>query len=159
MMAVKKALRKQAVRYLKTCPGRDSLATNIRDHNLINECIHRPHLVGEESWDTLFTLLHYRTQAICAAERILDCMGISAPRADNIDIGEWRAEHPDLAKKTLVYHNLVLEYNLIPPHPGRSSHYIKAVQYIAAMCAASGLTEEELKRRLMIAQQGKLCRS
>ena len=155
MMAVKKALRKQAIQYLKTNPGRDSLSSNIRDHGLIKDCITKPPLVNDEDWDDLFDLLRYRTSAISVAEKILHSMGISGPPADSIDMGEWRSKHLDLAAKTLVYHQLVLEYNLIPLHPCRRTRYIKAVQYIAAMCVMSGLAEEDLKCRSKIAQQSK----
>ena len=81
LSAVKKEIRIQAKAYMRSFPGRDSLAPNHRPHNLIHMCIQTPHLMTDGAWAQTWEILHYRMQAVETAEKLARKMGIQAPKA------------------------------------------------------------------------------
>ena len=152
MKSVKKMVQKQALAYMKSNPGRESLAPNINPHRLIRTCIEKPDTLGDEAWEGAYRILHYRINIMIAAERIVMKMGVEFPAASNMDMDAWELrEGADTRKLAGEYHELT--YDLVPPMPGTWRLYYKAVEYIAAACASSGIPKEEMEKRLEKAQQ------
>lgn len=50
MSAVRKAIRKEAIAYMKGFPGRDGLSENIGPHSVIKKCIDKPDILDNDGW-------------------------------------------------------------------------------------------------------------
>lgn len=157
LRAVRNVIRNSAKVYMKGLPGRDSLAPNHRPHRLINECIHAPHLLKEAAWQTIWEQLHYRIGTMNLAEKFVRRVGILAPKACRWDKDEWLESHrkSDVGETASVFHRAVLDTGLIPPASNSHNKYEKALWYIAAMCAESGLPRAEIQTRLINASKSK----
>lgn len=157
LRAVRKAISNQAKAYMNGFPGRDSLAPNHRPHMLINQCIHTPHLLKEGTWETIWEILHYRIGSLNLAEKFVRRLGILAPRACRWDKDEWleKKRKSDVGETASIFHRAVLDAGLIPAAPNSHNRYDKALWYIAAMCAESGLPKAEVQTRLFNASKSK----
>ena len=147
--AIKTMIQKQARSYIKSYPGRDSLAFNHGPHGLINDCISKPDTLSEDAWEQTWRILHYRINIMMAAQRIVKKMGLHFPAPRMIDMDDWSlGEGAGLRTLTAEYHRLALKYKLIPPMSGTRRRYEKAIRYVGAACASSGLPKEEMETRL-----------
>ena len=158
MRAVRKAITNQAIAYRKGFPGRDSLATNLRPHGLIDKCIQSPHLLEDGAWQRIWEILHYRIGSMSLAEKFVRRLGIRAPRPCTWDKDEWLVNHRQskLGDKASAFYRTVFDSGLIPPAPNSYNRYDKALWYIAVMCAESGLPEPDVQTGLANAGKSKL---
>lgn len=85
MSAVRKAIRKEALAYMKGFPGRDDLSENIGPHSVIKKCI----VLEDDGWEYAWSLLHYRMGAILVAERLASRLGPDAPKGPQWDKDDW----------------------------------------------------------------------
>ncbi len=158
LSAVKKEIRIQAKAYMRSFPGRDSLAPNHRPHNLIHMCIQTPHLMTDGAWAQTWEILHYRMQAVETAEKLARRMGIQAPKASCWDMDDWLRKNvgTENYKQASQYYRQILLSGLIPPKEGSRNPYHKAQWYLAANVADCGLPPDEVFRRFEKLEKSKL---
>ena len=60
MTTVKKQVRLEALQYLRSCPGRETLAGNIRVHAALKHCRDSPKAVLIGIWGIIWEMLHHR---------------------------------------------------------------------------------------------------
>jgi len=158
MHAVKKAIHKKALEYMKSHPGQDNLALNHAPHQLINACIHTPHLLQEVAWGSLWDILHYRMGSMQLAEALVHRLGLKAPKACHWDQSDWRIKNgkTEACDRAEAYYRIILEAGLLPPPYNSRRHYDKALWYLAVACAESGLPSSEIQACLNAAQKRKL---
>lgn len=154
MHAVRVALQKSALKYIKSHPGRDSLAPNHRAHGLIRDAIENPHKLSQLAWIDLWDTLHYRLGSLQLAENLADRLGLHAPGVALWDKSDWDVKNVStgLYDKAAVYWKIILDAGLFPTAPNSRKRYDKPPWYLAAMCVESGLSESELRSRLEVAR-------
>lgn len=156
MFAVKKTIRKKAIQYMQSYPGRDSQGTNIREHAAIKKCITDSTSFPESGWSMVWSILNYRMTSIHIAETLLERMRIKGPKASKWDFDAWQAKAAgsEAAQRASSYYRMILDSAILPrPHEsGRS--YGKPTWYLAVTLVESGLPEQELKDRLHLAKKG-----
>lgn len=155
MSAVRKAIRKKAMAYMKGFPGRDGLSENIGPHSVIKKCIEKPNLLEEDGWEYAWSLLHYRMGAMEVAERLANRLGLEAPKGPQWDKDDWlkKNDGTQLKEKVGECLRLVVENKLIPTFPGTRKYYDKPLWYLAIHLAQSGLSRADVQSRLGIAQK------
>lgn len=153
--AVKKAIRKKAIQYMQSHPGRDSLATNITEHAVIKKCISDPTTTTfpESAWSMVWSILHYRMTSIHIAETLLDRMKVKGPKeASKWDFDAWRWQQQQQQEAQTVdsealqlraskYYRLILDSAILPRRPHESAggrSYAKPTWYLAVALVESG---------------------
>ncbi len=155
MSAVRKAIRKKAVAYMKGFPGRDGLSENVGPHSAIKMCIDKPDVLDDDGWEYAWSLLHYRMGAMQVAERLANRLGLEAPKGSQWDKDDWlmKNDGTQLQRKAEDYMRLVVDSKLIPTFPGTRKYYEKPLWYLAITLAQSGLSRADVQSRLGIAQK------
>ena len=155
--AVKREIRIQAKAYMRSFPGRDSLAPNHRPHNLIHMCIQTPQMMTDSAWAGTWEILHYRMQAVETAEKLARRMGIQAPKASCWNMDDWLRKNvgTENHKQASQYYRQILLSGLIPPKVGSRNPYYKALWYLAANVADCGLPPDEMFRRFKELEKSK----
>ena len=156
MFAVKRAIRKKAAQYMQSYPGRDSQATNITEHAAIRRCIFDPARLPESGWSMIWGILHYRMTSIWIAEIFLKRMRIKGPKASEWDFDAWQAKSvgAETIPRASRYYRMILDSNLLPRPYESGRPYGKPTWYLAVALVESGLPDEELKERLLLAKKG-----
>jgi hypothetical protein len=154
MHAVRVALQKSALKYIKSHPGRDSLAPNHRAHDLIRNAIGTPHKLSHLAWIDLWDILHYRLGSLQLAENLADRLGLHAPGVALWDKSDWDVKNVStgLYDKAAVYGKIILGAGLFPTAPNSRKRYDKPPCYLAAMCVESGLSESRVRSCLEVAR-------
>lgn len=155
MSAVRKAIRKEAMAYMKGFPGRDGLSENVGPHSVIKKCIYKPDVLDDDGWEYAWSLLHYRMGAMQVAERLANRLGLRAPKGSQWDKDNWLTKHDgtQLKRKVEEYMRLVVDSKLIPTFPGTRNYYEKPLWYLAITFAQSGLSKADIQSCLAIAQK------
>ena len=155
MSAVRKAIRKEAIAYMKGFPGRDGLSENVGPHSVIKKCIDKPDILDDDGWEYAWSLLHYRKGAMQVAERLANRLGLEAPKGPQWDKDDWLMKHngTQLKRKAEEYMRLVVDSRLIPTFPGTRKYYEKPLWYLAITFAQSGMSKADVQSCLGIAQK------
>ena len=154
ILAMKEELQRQAIRYMVSYPGSSSEFTNTSAHSTITKAIKHPRALDDPEWEWLYTLLHYRTWSMAAAEKLIQRMGIRASAAKHVDLQSWRKSNPGLSKDRQKWYPLIRKCRFFPRFPGVADTYTKPMHYMAAACVLCGLPDDELRRRFRLAQRG-----
>lgn len=156
MFAVKRAIRKKAIQYTQSCPGRDSQGTNIAEHSLIKKCISDSATFPESAWSMVWSILHYRMTSIHVAEILLERMKIKGPKASKWDFDAWQGKTvgPEALRRASKYYRMILESAILPRPHQSGRPYGKPTWYLAVALVESGLLEQELMDRLLLAKKG-----
>lgn len=161
MRAVKAMIRKQAIIYMKSKPGRDSLADNHRPHAMIRDVIREPQLVSDDVWRYVLDVLRYRLHTLDLAEELAQKIGLRLEKALTWDGDEWaklNSENVQLCERVSFYRRRILELDLIPAPDKGANRYQKPVMFLAIALAESGLSQAEVDSRLGLLKQGMLKR-
>ena len=148
-------MRKRAQRYLASCPGRDSIASNHTVHYLARRC-----LDGKCSWDEMTKLaacLDYREKTMQVARKLLIVMDVGPFLSDwSWDPHSWLTQEgvidrigaSDSAVRRIINANLI-------PKPGKDEgrFSMKPVYYLCAALYAKNLDETEIDKRIDRARQ------
>ena len=157
--AVKKMVRNMAVKYMKSKPGRDSMADNIRPHRMINNVIQRPQLVPEPAWASVLDILQYRLGTLDLADNLAYQAGLRPEKAWTWDQDAWHIQNEngkELMQAAREYHRRITELDLIPTQQGKIGRYQKPVWFLAVALAESGLSKVEGDLRLDLLKHSKL---
>ncbi|MCJ1259937.1 hypothetical protein MMC24_007776 [Lignoscripta atroalba] len=157
MRAMKKVLRNAAIKYMKSYPGRSSLAGNIAAHNSVEKAIKTPHLLSNGAWSNLWEILHYRLGSLELAENLAYKLRFKGPRILSWDADQWEISHkgtPVLEQAKRCW-RMVLDARIFPRASSAAYAYYKPVRYLAVCCAESRLSEAEIKSRLESATTSK----
>ena len=157
MHAVKAVVRKQAMAYMYSFPGRDSVVSNLGHHAQIQKCINQPHSMNDRTWEYVWEILRYRFGALQLAETFVHRLGLRASKACQWDMDAWLLKHDktDLGEKASRYFRADVMADLIPKMPNSRVFYGKAAWYLAVACAESDLPEAEILDRLKAAERSK----
>ncbi|MCJ1430590.1 hypothetical protein MMC29_008508 [Sticta canariensis] len=154
MRAVKAVIRKQAMAYMYSFPGRDGVAFQTRDTTRkSNKCIDQPHSMNDRTWEYVWEILRHRFWALPLAETFVHGLGLGASKACQWDMDAWLLKHnkTDLGDMASRYFGAVMMADLIPKMPNSRAFYGKAAWYLAVACAESDLPEAEILDRLKVA--------
>ncbi|KAI9783916.1 MAG: hypothetical protein M1816_001126 [Peltula sp. TS41687] len=148
-------MRKRAVWYLQSRPGRDSLACNHTAHNLVRKC-----LESKCTFDDLARLepiLDYREKCLKLADTLATVLRLKPfPPPHNWDASGWRPEAEADSHLADLIHRKVILSKLIPkPATHQGKYHNKPSLYLTAAFMEQHLSAEEVDQRLEI---GQLCK-
>ena len=142
--AIQKGLRAEALQYLRSHPGRDSVASNMRVRAVLKRCIESPNTIPSEEWETVGNMLYYRQNLIQTAQRMVRTWSDYIP-ANQWDEDQWYLKNMVGKEKDGRYSeilSMIHKANLLPPPTSFKSQgrpWIKPSRYFAAALMESDL--------------------
>ncbi|KAK2768849.1 hypothetical protein FQN54_000709 [Arachnomyces sp. PD_36] len=148
---LQRSLRTYAKLYTNSHPGRPTLDSNGRLHDLVDQFL-RNHRLDEGQIMALYCGLDYRLSLINAAStEYLDLLRIDFPVAcHQWDEDEWFLEQTEIQRETGSKIFRMLDGVLPQPSCHQGRQYKKPEWYLAAALAASCLGEGEIRRRIKL---------
>ena len=142
-------VRSMACRYLQSCPGADTMASNVGAHYLVRQAA-QGHLARDQ-FDEAIDLLLYRIGMMRLAGQYVLELKLDFIPAAWYDDQVWDRDHPGQteAKDRALSEIMRLGTSLFPRRPPDVyCPYAKPAQYLAAALAASGM-DEVMKKTLL----------
>ena len=153
MSALKKQIRLQAMEYMASHPGRDTLAPNIAAHHRFKLCIAQPEILSEEVWEAVLEALLYRNQMMGVAQTLLTmaCMEYTPPSQFDLDTWQLAVQRDSPQKEERFYEivGIIIDTQIFPEPTDRHMQgmkWTKPSRWLGAAFTDSDLGIEDINR-------------
>lgn len=153
MSALKKQIRLQAMEYMASHPGRDTLAPNIAAHHRFKLCIAQPETPSLEVWEAVLEALLYRNQMMGVAQTLLTmaCMEYTPPSQFDLDTWQLTVQRDSPQKEERFYEivGIIIDTQIFPEPTDRHMQGMKWTnpsRWLGAAFTDSDLGIEDINR-------------